>query len=203
MALILPEEARETPSGLGLAGGDGRRQRPDPPAAASSTCASPWPMAAARPACACASSPIPPTVDPALPGRRGEARPRSPRASRRIGPSGSRPPTSPIRRCRRGSRRRASRAARRCSRTRRARPRLERVLRTPASVFPAKENRTCPPNQPPSRRPPAPLCRPSAATRRRASSRAPRARWPNSMTEKQLEEFASTKRKGKPEHVGD
>ena len=30
MALILPEEARETPGGLGLARGDGRRQRPDP-----------------------------------------------------------------------------------------------------------------------------------------------------------------------------
>ena len=32
MALILPEEARETPARLGLARGDGRRQRPDPPA---------------------------------------------------------------------------------------------------------------------------------------------------------------------------
>ena len=34
-----------------------------------------------------------------------------------------------------------------------------------------------------------------------ASSRARRSRWYESMTEKQLEEFASTKRKGKPEHV--
>ena len=39
------------------------------------------------------------------------------------------------------------------------------------SVMPAKSA--------PSRKPPAPLCPPSAATRRRASSRAPRARWPN------------------------
>ena len=39
-------------------------------------------------------------------------------------------------------------------------------------------------------------------TRPRASSGAPRSRWPKSMTEKQLEDFASTRRKGKPEHVG-
>ena len=61
----------------------------------------------------------------------------------------------------------------------------------------------CQPNPKPSKRPPAPHSRPSAG-------RFPRANWSerlekcmNSMSEKQLDEFASTKRKGKPEHVAD
>ena len=63
MALILPEEARETP---GVWAGSSRWSPATARSAgsASSTCASRWPMAAARPACACASSPIPATVDP-------------------------------------------------------------------------------------------------------------------------------------------
>ena len=58
MALILPTEARDDARGLELARGDGRRQRPDPPRSTMSMCANRWPMAAAPPACACASSPI-------------------------------------------------------------------------------------------------------------------------------------------------
>ena len=50
--------------GVGLDRAPPRRQRRDPPGRISSMSASRWPMAAARPACGCASSPTRPTVDP-------------------------------------------------------------------------------------------------------------------------------------------
>jgi hypothetical protein len=54
---------------------------------------------------------------------------------------------------------------------------------------------------PHNRKPPEPHCRPSVAIRPRASSRARRKSMEKSMSAKQLKEFASTKRKGKPEHA--
>ena len=96
MALILPEEARETPARLGLARGDGRRQRPDP---ASSFVVDVRQSMANGGGPACLRLRVvadPATVDPRF--LVDEAKLDRIAALRRgaTGPSGSRPTTSPI-----------------------------------------------------------------------------------------------------------
>ena len=64
-----------------------------------------------------------------------------------------------------------------------------------------QETRLCQPNLPRSKRLPVPRSPPSVARRRVSELKGASKSMYELMTEKQLDEFASTKRKGKPEHV--
>ena len=79
--------------------------------------------------------------------------------------------------------------------------RERRARRRP--VFAREGERTCPPSPKPSRKPPAPRLSAKRGDTPKSKLKGASRQMVESMTEKQLEEFASTKRKGKPEHVGD